>query len=991
MVRLLTSQWTDIFDQDIALPAPMHTFFKRVFLTTFIFVWSLQSPASDAPNLADPEVHPYADSSKGRENYKLAGEIVNEARLYDFYARQADYYLDQKEVPDLLPAYPGIEAGIHGHWGKHSQNDVDDDAWREMEFGNVLGGTIRHSKVVFPRAVNIDLGEGVSATFDPDRLSYPSVWSGDFVHLPIRRWGIVGYLGKGGEDIFRTNLRADWEEDSAWPKSLSGSRSRYHGYHRHGDDIIFSYSVDQTLVLERPSAISVAGEHAFVREMQFKGHADKRRMKLFQLRGRPMIEIKDHGSLLIAREGKEVTVFHLKTFGDWRRGVLSVDGKLNVVMNMSAIEREASLELTVWTGPDASFEKFLKHAGNSAEAVDLEAFTDGGRAQWNEEIVMKGSVAGDSSEPYVIDTLPVPFENPYQSPMFLGGVDFLSNGDAFVCTFFGDVWKVTGIDQSLENVKWKRYATGLNQALGLAVRDDQVFVLGKDQITRLHDLNNDGEADYYESFCNAFPGALGGHDFNTGLQVSDLGYFYFGTGHMGIVEVSPNGLTARSIATGIRNPDGIGVSPDGIVTCPPQEGQWTPCGLIVEAHEGEFYGFGRQKKEGDVIAPPLVFLPRGIDNSSGGQVWVTSDKWGALQGQMLGLSYGAGSHYSVLRDTDGGRPQGAVVPLKGEFLSGSHRGRFHPRDGQLYVAGTQGWGDYAVKDGSLQRVRYTGKAVRYPVGFKVHSNGIRVDFPQELEKKAMKNVKRAFAQMWNYQYSDGYGSPEYSVREPDKLGHDRLTISSMHVLEDGRSLFVEIPGIQTAMQMHLRLHVRFADGVDFKTELFPSIIRFGEAFAGIEGLQPVASDKEDFITLRIFDPKPVKKEKAGESEKGREIVVKGISGLKYDTTKIQVKPGERLTITMKNTDPAMPHNWVLVTPFAYQRIGDASMKMLSDPKAAAKLYVPDSKDVLAHTSVVNPGQSDSVTFDAPSTPGEYPFMCTYPGHWALMKGILIVQ
>ena len=59
---------------------------------------------------------------------------------------------------------------------------------------------------------------------------------------------------------------------------------------------------------------------------------------------------------------------------------------------------------------------------------------------------------------------------------------------------------------------------------------------------------------------------------------------------------------------------------------------------------------------------------------------------------MLHFSFGTGTHFLVLREKVDGQPQGAAVPLPGEFLSGAHRGRFNPKDGQLYVTGMTGWG-----------------------------------------------------------------------------------------------------------------------------------------------------------------------------------------------------------------------------------------------------------------------------------------------------------
>jgi hypothetical protein len=94
----------------------------------------------------------------------------------------------------------------------------------------------------------------------------------------------------------------------------------------------------------------------------------------------------------------------------------------------------------------------------------------------------------------------------------------------------------------------------------------------------------------------------------------------------------------------------------------------------------------------------------------------------------------------------------AVVPLEGEFLSGIMRGAFHPKDGQLYTVGLDGWGDYSTKDGCFQRVRYTGGKVRKPIGFKAHANGMRIDFPVELDATQLQDNSNFFAQQWNYEY-----------------------------------------------------------------------------------------------------------------------------------------------------------------------------------------------------------------------------------------------
>jgi azurin len=60
---------------------------------------------------------------------------------------------------------------------------------------------------------------------------------------------------------------------------------------------------------------------------------------------------------------------------------------------------------------------------------------------------------------------------------------------------------------------------------------------------------------------------------------------------------------------------------------------------------------------------------------------------------------------------------------------------------------------------------------------------------------------------------------------------------------------------------------------------------------------------------------------------------------------------------------------------------------------AAPTHIPagTAAKIIAQTKLLGPGESDSIDFKAPSAPGEYPFLCTFPGHFALMKGKLVVK
>src|SRR5207237_651103 len=155
-----------------------------------------------------------------------------------------------------------------------------------------------------------------------------------------------------------------------------------------------------------------------------------------------------------------------------------------------------------------------------------------------------------------------------------------------------------------------------------------------------------------------------------------------------LLRVGKDGRHVEVFATGFRHPIGLSVSPEGIVTGADQEGNWMPATRIDFYHKGGFYGDLRTHHRAappKTYDPPLLWLPREVDNSAGGQVWVPHDRFGLPRGQLLHLSYGRCKLFALLTQKVDGQWQGGAVDLGVPFLSGSMRGRFHPGDGHLYV------------------------------------------------------------------------------------------------------------------------------------------------------------------------------------------------------------------------------------------------------------------------------------------------------------------
>jgi azurin len=127
---------------------------------------------------------------------------------------------------------------------------------------------------------------------------------------------------------------------------------------------------------------------------------------------------------------------------------------------------------------------------------------------------------------------------------------------------------------------------------------------------------------------------------------------------------------------------------------------------------------------------------------------------------------------------------------------------------------------------------------------------------------------------------------------------------------------------------------------------------------------------------------------------GRAIEITGNDTMKFSVTEITATPGEKLSVTLVNigTTPkfSMGHNWLLLASGV-----DIQPFLVAAAEAVTTDYVPRATQgdkVLAATKLLGPKERDTVTFTAPTTPGRYEFICSFPGHYQVgMRGVLIVQ
>src|SRR5262249_43197429 len=126
--------------------------------------------------------------------------------------------------------------------------------------------------------------------------------------------------------------------------------------------------------------------------------------------------------------------------------------------------RRVKLLIAHGEGDKALF-AFAKRRKASPAAEDLKALTKPAPGRWA-PLTTRGEVGADTHA-LAVDTLTVPYDNPFKALFFLTGVDVLPNGDLAVCTAHGDVWLVQGVNRGLDKLTWRRFATGLYQPLGL--------------------------------------------------------------------------------------------------------------------------------------------------------------------------------------------------------------------------------------------------------------------------------------------------------------------------------------------------------------------------------------------------------------------------------------------------------------------------------------------------------------------------------------------
>lgn len=702
-----------------------------------------------------------------------------------------------------------------------------------MDHGPFVSSTLTldplvESEILAFKAIAVRVAPDAVMAFDTDLLRVAGAWTGGVLHWYPARDGLQEWPTPDGFLHFTNAKRPGWttrnfNDPRPRPYGPLTDGRRYNGLHVHGDSVVLSYSVMESDVLEMFGFERVQEQPIFTRTLNVSPANEALSLHVVQApEGRAttveqtmLAPSRGYVQIRSSHETRTIGFEGLPEGATWRLQ------NSHLILALETVEQPLRFRIAI--GPvrqntDVRFmESFLAQAPALPDLSELQLPGPG-----RQEVVETQVELGSEEGPFVVDLLTLPRENPWQSHVRLSAIDFLSDGRAALASMSGDVWLVDGLQDGKGTLRWKRFAAGLNQPLGLRIVDDLIYVTGRDQITRLHDLDGDDHADFYESFSNQVMAAPNFHGFAMNLETDSRGNFYIGKGtpdpfiaqgvlktltpqNGTLLRVSPDGSEMEVIATGLRNPNGLSIGPNDEIYFADNEGNWVPTSTIHRVRPGSFHGYvpsahlGRAPADED-FEKPIVWVPNFIDNSPAQPKVIDNPSWPAeLQGHLLVVSYGRGTMSLVLLEEVDGKEQGAHLALPLEFRSGLQHTRFH-QDGHLYVVGLTNWASrgHGGEVGSFHRLRYTGRPLRLPVEVRTHAGGLALRFDEPLDPTSATDPRNYNLRQWTYIWSSIYGSRQglYSVNNPGVIGEDSVDVRSATLSTDGRSVFLEIPGLR---------------------------------------------------------------------------------------------------------------------------------------------------------------------------------------------------
>ncbi len=635
---------------------------------------------------------------------------------------------------------------------------------------------------------------------------------------------------------------------------------------------------------------------------------------------------------------------------------------------------------------------------------------------------------------YRIVTLPIP----QNISLEVGGLAVLPDGRLAASTRRGEVWLVGNpYMKGSGQPTFKRFAHGLHEPLGLMYRNNYFLLSQRGEITKLTDNNNDDVADSYESFYK-WPLSGNYHEYSYGPVQGPNGELYV-TLNLGWVGRGASLAKWRGwllkfndkaemtpVATGLRSPAGYLALKRGDVFYAENQGDWVGSGRITHLEKGDFAGnpaglrWTSEPESPLTIKPsdvpdtgePMYEVAKRLPNLKPATVWFphtlmgisTSDMaedntnggFGPFAGQIF---VGDQGHSKIMRmclEKVNGKWQGSCFPFREGFQSGILRMAWG-LDGSMFVGQTsRGWSATGKDPFGIQRLVWTGQTPFEMKTIKSMPDGFEIAFTQPASKKTASDVASYKISSFTYKYHHTYGSPIIDTKE--------LTVKYIQLSNDGLKARVVLDSLREGYIYEIK-----AEGIN-NVGGQPLLHNFGyytlnTIAKGEKLIVPVSaamSHSTHTMPVLVANKTEVKIEKYNTIKSVKrttempadwknsidQVVILGTKpGLKYDVSEVQIKAGSRIKWVFNNNDD-MLHNCVIVGVGTASYVGESAVKL--GLKGADMQYIPNSKNVLFHTNILQPEASETIYFTAPAEAGDYSFLCTFPGHHTLMVGKLKV-
>jgi len=761
------------------------------------------------------------------------------------------------------------------------------------------------------RSVALQLGDSAYVCFDTDLLRWSAAWTGKF--LPMVLMAQISYkdfFNKNnkvttvlGSPQIATGLYPGWSEGkpvfedirpaaerSGEPKwgAVPADKGRWKGLYTYGEKAVLNYSVGSTEVFEIPGSLRFDDQTAFTRSLQIESGNLPLYLTAAEVVHATGFEAKGNFAYIYHGAGKDsVTAIGILAKGQLKIKPAIVENRY-LTVSVSASAKRAEGTVVIWKGPSSKKSAFEKLCRKKHSAFP--DFKSGGAAYWKETVVTSGKLSPDTAA-YVTDKLTLPLQNPWKRNVRIADLSFFADGRAAAVTFEGDVWMIEGIDKELKNVRWKRFASGIHEPMSIDVVKDKIYVFGREGIVRLHDLNADGQADFYENFSNVMAQSPESREWAADMVYGPDGCFYIAKGgsqsngpgvtaqvakgfragsqHNGtVMKISADGLSYEMIATGLRGPY-LGIHPQkGTLTASDQQGNFVPSTPIYLISKGDYYGVPATAHRSDnpSIAPPLTWIPHSADRSSISQTWVTSDKMGPLNGSLIHFSFAHPGLFRVLIDSSAKTVQGGVSFIKADYPAPTSKGVINPIDGQLYVTGFNLWGSSSTGISSLIRMRYTGKPSYMPNQFKASQQGVVLGFDNELDPSTI-NPSAFAVKRWNYKRTQEYGSGHFKM--DGTTGQETMQVAAAYLSADRKKVFLLIPDMKEVMQMEVAYNLAARDGKKVNDAFWFTVNNTSDLKPENEGFSNV-----DLALLTQKKTEAVTKAAVASVEAGKEIFQK---------------------------------------------------------------------------------------------------------------------